>query len=320
LLVIYAAAMQPAWAENVNVRLAFIYQIHGAQMFDPMFVDRAKKRALAVEVVPMKRYPEVQLALATGQVDFGVFGFFNVGTLAENGITGVKVVAGNSTGGQGLILRKEVNQKVKTWKDLEGLRIGVAPNGSAHNIFRTLVNEKGVNLNKIDQVSFQGMGPEAVQALKSGQLDGLLAWEPTLARAVVEGFADYSVLKLEESPTGNINGALAVRTEFAEKHPEATVNMLRTLAETTDYLKANHEEWIKLAAAKTGVGGAVVKQAIPHLTIHYTMPIGKIKAMMDLMADFGITKKNHREAVDRYVDYSYLEKATGKSKKELGGE
>jgi len=314
------AAQSAAPAKPVKVRLAEIYEIDGAALFDPLFDERAKKYGIEVEVVPVKRYGDVQLALATGQADFGVLGFFNVGTMADNKITNVKLIAGSSTGGQGLILRKGLNAKVKTWKDLEGLKIGVAPNGGAHNIFRTLAKAKGVDLSKVQQVSFAGMGPEAVQALKTGDIDGLLTWEPSNARAVVEGIADYSTLKLEESPTGNANGAVAVNTDFAQKHPDVVLNFVRTLVETTNYLNGNHEEWIRLSMMKTGVSRPVATEAIKHCIIHYTMPEEETKAFMKVMATFGVTKKDYSDVVDSYMDYSYLEKATGKSRKELGGE
>jgi ABC-type nitrate/sulfonate/bicarbonate transport system substrate-binding protein len=307
-------------AEPLKVRLAQIYQIHGAQMFDPFFVEKAEKYGISVEVVPMKRYGDVQLALATGGVEFGVLGFFNIGTMADNNIENIKIIAGSSIGGQGLVCRKQINAKITNWKDLETLKVGVAPNGSAHNIFRTLIVQNGADLRKVIQVDFPGMGPEAVQSLRTGDIDCLLSWEPTDARAVVDGIAEYSSLKLEESPTGNINGAFAVNTDFASKHPEATLNMVRASVEATTQLNGDHDLWIRLASAKTGVSAAVVKMAIEHLTITYDIPEAKTKAFMDLMAKFGATKKNYRDVVPRYIDYSYLEKATGKTVKQLGAD
>src|SRR5690242_5535459 len=131
-------------ADLIKVKLAELYQIHGTQMFDPLFPERAKKYGLDVEVVPMRRYGDVQLALATGQVQFGAFGYFNIGAMADNGIHNVKIIAGNSTGGQGLILRKGLNSKVKKWKDLEGLKIGLAPGGASSALFLSLLKSNDV--------------------------------------------------------------------------------------------------------------------------------------------------------------------------------
>jgi ABC-type nitrate/sulfonate/bicarbonate transport system substrate-binding protein len=307
-------------AEPIKIKLAELYQIHGTQMFDPLFPERAKKYGLDVEVVPMRRYGDVQLALATGQVQFGAFGFFNIGAMADNGIHNVKIIAGNSTGGQGLILRKGLNAKVKKWKDLESMKIGIAPGGASSALFLSLLKSNNVDIAKVTQVSFPGMGPEAVRALQTGDVDGLVTWEPTNARAVLDGIAEYSTLKLEESPSGNINGALAVNTDFAAAHPEAVVNMVKTLVETTDYLNKNHPEWVKLAAAKTGVEPRVINTALDHLSIYYEIPVAKTKTLLSILSEYGLTKKNHSDAVMRYVDFSYLEKATGKGRKPLGGE
>ena len=307
-------------AEPVKVRLAEIYQIHGAQMFDPFFVDEAAKYGVSVEVIPVKRYGDVQVALATGAVEFGVLGFFNIGTMADNNIKNVKIISGSSVGGQGLVCRKQINAKITQWKGLEGLKVGVAPNGSADNIFRTLVAANGADLNKVTRVDFPGMGPEALQSLRNGDIDCLLSWEPTDARAVVDGIADYSSLKLEESPTGNINGAFAVNTDFAAKHPKATLSMVRAVVEATNKLNGDHDLWVRLAIAKTGVTADIVKTAIEHLKITYEIPEAKTKAFMALMAKFGATKKDYSDVVPQYIDYSYLEKVTGKSAKQLGAE
>lgn len=307
-------------ADLLKVKLAELYQIHGTQMFDPLFPERAKKYGLDVEVVPMRRYGDVQIALATGQVQFGAFGYFNIGSMADNNIHNVKLIAGNSTGGQGLILRKGLSAKVKKWKDLEGLKIGIAPGGASSVLFLSLLKSNGVDIAKVKQVSFPGMGPEAVRALQTGDVDGLVTWEPTNARAVVDGIAEYSTLKLEESPSGNINGALAVNTDFAAQHPDAVVNIVKTLVETTDYLNKNHDEWIKLAAAKTGVEPPVVKTAIDHLSIYYEIPVAKTKTLLSILAEYGLTKKNYSDVAPQYIDFSYLEKATGKTQKLLSGE
>jgi len=307
-------------AELVKVKLAELYQIHGTQMFDPLFPERAKKYGLDVEVVPMRRYGDVQLALATGQVQFGAFGYFNIGAMADNGIHNVKIIAGNSTGGQGLILRKGLNAKVKKWKDLEGLKVGLAPGGASSALFLSLLKSNNVDIAKVTQVSFPGMGPEAVRALQTGDVDGLVTWEPTNARAALDGIAEYSTLKLEESPSGNVNGALAVNTDFAAQHPEAVVGLVKALVETTDYLNKNHEEWSKLAAAKTGVEPRVINTAIDHLSIYYEIPVAQTKTLLSILAEYGLTKKNYSDVAAQYIDFSYLEKATGKSRKSLGGE
>jgi ABC-type nitrate/sulfonate/bicarbonate transport system substrate-binding protein len=324
-LILAVACLLLGWgpafaAEPIKVKLAELYQIHGTQMFDPLFPERARKYGLDVEIVPMRRYGDVQLALATGQVQFGAFGYFNIGAMADNGIKNVKIIAGNSTGGQGLSLRKGLNAKVKKWKDLEGLKIGIAPGGASSALFLSLLKSNNVDLSKVTQVSFPGMGPEAVRALQTGDVDGLVTWEPTNARAALDGIAEYSTLKLEESPSGNVNGALAVNTDFAAQHPEAVVNMLKTLVETTDYLNKNHDEWTKLAAAKTGVEPRVINTALDHLSIYYEIPVAKTRTLLSILAEYGLTKKNHSDAVGQYVDFSYLEKATGKSRKALGGE
>jgi ABC-type nitrate/sulfonate/bicarbonate transport system substrate-binding protein len=99
-----------------------------------VLADYAKKYGIEIEGVPMRRYADQQLALMTNQVDMAVMGYVNLGLMEEKGFRDYYAIAGVFTGGQSLTLAKDI--KAKRWKDLEGRKIGTAPNSYVELLFK----------------------------------------------------------------------------------------------------------------------------------------------------------------------------------------
>ena len=83
-----------------------------------------KKYGLKVDLVAMRRFPDLQLALTTHQVDAAVLGYVNIALMEENDIKNYKIVSGVYVAPGSLVLGPDVADKVKTWKDLEGTSLG----------------------------------------------------------------------------------------------------------------------------------------------------------------------------------------------------
>ncbi len=85
----------------------------------------AEKYGLRTEMVPVLTNADQQRALQAGGAEIATLGYQNPAIMAEQNVTNVKVIAGLYLGGQNLIMRKGV--EVRSWKDLEGKKIGRAP-------------------------------------------------------------------------------------------------------------------------------------------------------------------------------------------------
>src|ERR1700686_2682507 len=176
-----AVATQAHAAEKV--RFTYTVQVHQANMM--ILAEHARKYGVELEVVPMRRYADQQLALMTNQVDVAVMGYINVGLMEEKSFRDYRAIAGVSTGGQSLTLAKDI--KATQWKDLEGRKLGTAPNSYAELLFKTSATLGGADVAKIQTVSFAAGGPPLLSALKEHQIDGFVSWEPNSADAAIAG-------------------------------------------------------------------------------------------------------------------------------------
>jgi ABC-type nitrate/sulfonate/bicarbonate transport system substrate-binding protein len=299
-----------------KVRFAYCIQVHQASMM--IMQEHAKKYNVELEVVPMRRYADLQLALMTNQVDVGVMGYVNVGLMEEKNYKDYRAIAGVFLGGQSLTLAKDV--KAKTWKDLEGLTLATAPNSYAELLFKSTARLGGADLAKIKTVSFAAGGPPMLSALKNGEIDGFVSWEPNNAAAALAGDGYYSSLDIGDNPTKHINGVLTVNSKFLKDHRAAVLGVVKALVDSTNDLNKHRDKYVDVAVKGTGSSAAIVKEAIPHGTLDYKLYQPEAKALLKLLAEAKMTKTDTSGAVDRQFDYSLLTEATGLSKKQLGGE
>jgi ABC-type nitrate/sulfonate/bicarbonate transport system substrate-binding protein len=298
-----------------KVRFAYAIQVHQANMM--ILGDYARKHGVELEVVPMRRYADLQLALMTNQVDVAVMGYINAGLMEEKNFRDYRVIAGVFTGGQNLTLAKDV--KATTWKDLEGRKLGTAPNSYAELIFKASAKLGGADLAKIPTVSFTAGGPPLLSALKNREIDGFVSWEPNNAEAAVGGYGYYSSLDIADNPTRGVNGVAVVNSSFLQSKRAAVLGVVRAVVEATDALNANRERYVQVAVQGTGSSPEVVREAIPHGALDYKLYAKEGIALLKLIYEAKITQIDTSPAVDKQFDHSLLMEATGKPKDQLGG-
>jgi ABC-type nitrate/sulfonate/bicarbonate transport system substrate-binding protein len=299
-----------------KVRFAYTVQVHQANMM--LLADYAKKHNVEIEPVPMRRYADQQLALMTNQVDVAVMGYINVGLMEEKSFRDYRAIAGVFTGGQSLTLAKDV--KAAQWKELEGRKLGTAPNSYAELLFKASARLGGADLAKIQTISFAAGGPPLLSALKDHQIDGFVSWEPNSADAVVAGDGYYSSLDIGANPTRHINGLLAVNTAFLAAHRPAVVGFVRAVIEATNALNGDPDKYVDVAMKGTGASLAVIKEAIPRGKLDTNLYSKEAKALLKMVYEAKLTQTDTSGAVDAQFDYSLLTEATGKPKQQLGGE
>lgn len=297
------------------VRVAYLVQTHQAHM---MVLPRfAEKHGIKVELTPMRRYADAQLAMTTNQVDLATIGYVSVGLMEDAGLEEYRVVAGLYTGAQNLTLAKDV--KGAAWKDLEGLRIGTPPNSYAEALFKLTARANGADLSRIKLVSFTTPGPPMLAALRARDIDGFVSWEPTSAEAAVNGTGYYPPLDIGANETRGVNGILAVSARFAAQQGETVLATVRAVIDATNHLNAHQDEYAQIAQSGTGATLPVLRESMKRGVLDYKLYQREAEALMKLIAEAGIAKKNHTAVVEKRFDYQYLEKATGRPRRELGG-
>jgi sulfonate transport system substrate-binding protein len=270
----------------------------------------AEASGFRVEYIPAGTNAEMQRNLQSG-VEIGTLGYQSPAVMAEQNVTNVKIVAGEQLGGQNLIMRKGV--ELNSWKDLEGKRLGRPPGSYVAILFTLAAKENGVDLSRVSLLNTTSAGPAELQALKSGDLDGLVLWSPVIDRAVVEGYAYYpaccDIGKTEKYGGGN--QILAANTDFL-KDRETAVKFLKAYAESLEFYVKNPEKAVRLITEYTGVSKEVIAEAWKHGIWDVRADVRTMINVASQGPIFGFSKSDVSAKVPDYVDMSYLSAATGK--------
>lgn len=124
-----------------------------------------------------------------------------------------------------LAVKKSLADKVKTPRDLKGMKVGVTAPGSSTNFFvNYLLAKEGV---APEEVAFIGVGagPTAVAAMKKGEIDAIANLDPVIAKLEQDG--DVVVLadsRTEEGTRAIFGGSnpaavLYTKAEFIQNNP-----------------------------------------------------------------------------------------------------
>ena len=185
-----------------------------------------KEQGIEVENVRFASASEVVPALATGQLDVGGVGV-NAATLNAVGRdAGIKLVAdkGSDQPGRGwmaLVVRKDLADQIKDYKDLKGRTIGMTPplNATANSVDVDKALKKG-GLTYADVKVVNLSFPDMAAALSNKGIDVAMLNEPFVASAVEQGLG-VRWKSADEIYPGHQVSTIAYSSSFIKDKPDA---------------------------------------------------------------------------------------------------
>jgi ABC-type nitrate/sulfonate/bicarbonate transport system substrate-binding protein len=278
----------------------------------------AAKHGIKLSVRRMGSYTQMQQAVELGAAQVSAIGYVNLVHMAvSGGKPKAKAVSGIFVGGQNVVFHKDV--KVNKWKDVEGKTIGRIPGSFVEFLFRVAAKHNGANLSKIKFKDFGFSYATMSQALKQRNVDGLVIWSPGMDMPVVDGFAYFPSISVTDTPVGNVNGLLAMNAEFMAKKPDVANKLVKAFTESTQYYASHPKEMVKAGRAITGAAVPVLQEGMKRAELTNMIYADKARLLAKIAYDGKIVKKDASGNVDNWIDYGPLMRATGKSKKDLGG-
>ena len=318
LLTFVVAMMAADFAVNAQekklVRITMARGIHFVALWG--IGPFADKYGLRLEVSDANTNAEMQRYVQTGATQLAALGYATPAIMAEQNISTVKIISGIYLGGGDLIMRKGVD--IRAWKDLEGKKIGRPPGTYVAILFALVAEANKVDLTKVNIVNTTAAGTAELQALRNGDLDGLIMFSPTTDRAVVDGYAVYPTCCSINSTAkfGGRNQILGAHTEFLKDRP-TVVNFLKAFAESQEFFMHNPDKAMEVIGQYTGVSREVIAEARKHASLENRVDIDTAVNVAKEGPKFGFTKADMSGKVAAYFDLSYLAEATGNPMEQL---
>ena len=308
LLLAVAAAGCPKKAAVEPVRIGYLQaDLHQLAAF--VALERGLFAEAGVEVTVagvFKAGPEEMSAIAAGELDVGYVGAAPATTAVANGAARVRIIAQVNKEGSALVVgKKGTAPAVAKLEDLRGRTVAIPGHATVQDfLLGKALASAGLGRQEVATLVIKP--PEMIGALRTGQIDGFIAWEPYVARAVTGG-AGRILAPSREIWSHHPCCVLVADTPFVEARPEAVEQILEAHIRATRFIRERPAEATAIGVAYTGMDEETVKTAMANIEFDYRPSRDDALRYVEFLNRLGYTKvPNPGRFADGLVDTAPL--------------
>jgi ABC-type nitrate/sulfonate/bicarbonate transport system substrate-binding protein len=243
-----SAGSGAATGEPVTVRTCVYAKNHASAA---LYWQQFAPKNWTIEVTPVTGAAQIQDALESGQLDFGLLGAYTTVIASSQGKLTSKIVGMIARQGIGLIGRQG---KVATVADLRGKRVAVPPPGAQVLILTELLSKAGLTLGK--DVTAVPLGyADHPAALERGDVDAYIGTEPLCTQSVVSG-TGVRLPEVKNTPLGDFNTANWASGKILEERPDVVRTVVGLQKQAAEFLTPggvnDRTRWKELLVAQFG--------------------------------------------------------------------
>jgi sulfonate transport system substrate-binding protein len=294
------------------VQLTVGYQKVGHLAPVILVADELKKLGVDLKLVEFVRYADARTALLAGSLDAASVGPADLAISLAQGSGNVVGLMGVGSSPKYVTGRKGV--RFDTWDDLKGKKIAIAPGSAVWFQFAATLVEKGIPYNSFEAVNIQGGGANFDQALKKGDVDGLVTWEPFESIPAMEGYGFFAKgLEYGSSKTvGAELGMFMASKQAADGKRAALERFVWAYLKKQEELSKSPAKFAEAYAQLSGMAPDIAAQASQIIKLGEVISPEQIKRQAKGFAELGVIQKDVSDQIDAHWDSSFVEKALGK--------
>jgi sulfonate transport system substrate-binding protein len=307
----WAVGPRPA-ALPQPVTLTVGYQKVGHLAPFAQIADDLKKMNVEIKLVEFSRYADARTALLAGSLDAASVGPADLAIALSQGSKAMVGIMGVGSSAKYVIGRKGV--KFDSWADVAGKKIGIAPGSAVWFQFAATLVEKNVPYNSFTEVKIQGGGANFDQALKRGDVDAIVTWEPFESIPVLEGYGFFAKA-LEYSQSQSVGaelGMLAANRDAVAKNRPAVERLVWAYINAMEQLAASQDKFADAYARFTGMEPAMAKEAARPIKLGGVVSVDQIKRQAAAFYKLGVIQKDVSGEIGEYWDDSFAKNAARK--------
>ena len=280
------------------VQLTVGYQKVGHLAPVILVADELKKLGVDLKLVEFVRYADARTALLAGSLDAASVGPADLAISLAQGSGNVVGLMGVGSSPKYVIGRKGV--RFDSWDDLKGKKIAIAPGSAVWFQFAATLVEKGIPYSSFEAVNIQGGGANFDQALKKGDVDGLVTWEPFESIPAMEGYGFFA------------KGLEYGSKQAADGNRAALERFVWAYLKKQEELSKSPAKFAEAYAQLSGMAPDIAAQASQIIKLGEVISPEQIKRQAKGFAELGVIQKDVSDQIDAHWDSSFVEKALGK--------
>ena len=293
----------------------------------PLSLTPQNAANVKLEAIGFNTGNDVLTALLSKSIDVAQVTYLHYATALDKGFD-VVAISGQVNGGSQILVGNDLPIKENDWASLKkvvadykaaGKPFRVAASrGNAQDIhMRGAFAKQGIDVNKDVQFINIPNPSDHVQALRRGEVELICSVDPFATQIRQLGAAKFFAYPYDQA-AGKLTNLIVTRSDVIASKPKAVEETVRSIIKVNDMMAADKNLFVDTIQKVTGLDKAIAAGAVENLYPDYKMYRAPAVAIGAMMRDLKYINSDVSAAIEKNMDYRFLEAATGKPKSALG--
>jgi len=280
-----------------------------------------------IEAIGFNSGNDVLTALVSKSIDVAQVTYLHYVTALDKGFD-VVAVSGQINGGSECLSSNKLALVGEDWAafktivakaKVDGQPLKVAASrGNAQDIhMRGAFLKQGVDPNKDIQFVNIPNPADHFAALQREEIDLVCSVEPFASQIRLAGAGKHFVFPYDQA-AGNLTNLIVTRSDAVASQRPGIQAVVGAVVALNEKLSADKGPWIDVINKLTGLDKTVATEALKNATPDAAIHRSQTLAIAAMMRDLKYISKDVSADVEKNMEYSFLEQATGKKKNDLG--
>lgn len=293
----------------------------------PLSLTPQNAANVKLEAIGFNTGNDVLTALLSKSIDVAQVTYLHYATALDKGFD-VVAVSGQVNGGSQILVGNDLPIKENDWAGLKkviadykaaGKPFRVAASrGNAQDIhMRGAFAKQGIDVNKDVQFINIPNPSDHVQALRRGEIELICSVDPFATQIRQLNAARFFAYPYDQA-AGKLTNLIVTRSDVIAGKPKGVEETVRAIVKVNDLMTADKGLFVDTIQKVTGLDKAIAAGAVENLYPDYRMYRAPAVAIGAMMRDLKYINSDVSGAIEKHMDYRFLEAATGKPKSALG--
>src|SRR3982075_662877 len=284
-------------------------------------------KGVKVEAIGFNTGNDVLTALVSKSIDVGQVTYLHYAVALDKGFD-VVAISGQVNGGSAMLVANDLPVTREDWGSLKkviaeyktaGKPFRVAASrGNAQDIhMRGAFAKQGIDINTDVQFVNIPNPSDHLQALRRGEIELICTVEPFATQILQNKAAKMFGLPYDQA-AGKLTNIILTRSDVVAAKPKELEETVRAVVKVDEFIAGDKAALIEVISKITGLDKTIAAGAVDNLDPDPKLYRAKALAIATMMRDLKYITSDVSAAVEKNMDYRFLESVTGKPKSDLG--
>ncbi|GAA5236559.1 ABC transporter substrate-binding protein [Verticiella sediminum] len=280
-----------------------------------------------IEAIQFNTGNDVMTALLSKSIDVAQITYLHYATALDRGFDMV-AISGQINGGSQVLVGNSLPIQENDWDSLKAViadykaqgkpfRVA-ASRGNAQDLhMRGAFAKQGIDVNKDVQFVNIPNPSDHVQALRRGEVELITSVDPFATQIRQVEAAKFFTYPYDQA-AGKLTNLIVTRSDVVKNNAKGVEGAVKAVIAVNDKMAADKPLFVETIHNITGLDEKIAAGAVENLYPDYKMYRESAVAIGQMMRELNYINSDVSAAIEKNMDYSFLESATGKPKSELG--